>query len=53
MAKNDGGRFQRMDARRDACVAKALDKCFRYIIKQMGGMLAKGRLLGVQFEEIL
>ena len=26
---------------------------FRYIIKQKGGMLAKGRLLGVQFEEML
>ena len=31
----------------------ALDRYFRYIIKQMGGMLAKGRLLGVQFEEML
>ncbi len=31
----------------------ALDRCFRYLQKQMGGMLAKGRLLGVQFEEIL
>ena len=26
---------------------------FRYMIKQKGGMLAKGRLLGVQFEEML
>ena len=26
---------------------------FRYIIKQRGGMLAKGRLLGIQFEELL
>ena len=26
---------------------------FRYMIKQKGGMLAKGRLLGVQFEEAL
>ena len=26
---------------------------FRYMIKQHGGMLAKGRLLGVQFEEML
>ena len=25
---------------------------FRYIIKQRGGMLAKGRLLGIQFEEL-
>ena len=32
---------------------KALDGSFRYLIKQMGGMLAKGRLLGVQFEAIL
>lgn len=30
----------------------ALKKDFRYIIKQKGGMLAKGRLLGVQFEEM-
>lgn len=27
----------------------ALDKDFRYLIKQSGGLLAKGRLLGVQF----
>ena len=31
----------------------ALKRNFRYMIKQMGGMLAKGRLLGVQFEEML
>lgn len=31
----------------------ALKRDLRYIIKQMGGMLAKGRLLGVQFEEML
>ena len=29
---------------------EALKKDFRYIIKQKGGMLAKGRLLGIQFE---
>ena len=34
-------------------VNDALKKNFRYIIKQRGGMLAKGRLLGVQFEEAL
>ena len=28
----------------------ALQKDFRYLIKQKGGMLAKGRLLGIQFE---
>ncbi len=27
--------------------------CFRYMIKQKGGMLAKGRLLGIQFEELM
>lgn len=27
-------------------------KYFRYMIKQHGGMLAKGRLLGIQFEEL-
>lgn len=27
-----------------------LSPCFRYMIKQRGGMLAKGRLLGLQFE---
>ena len=31
----------------------ALKKNFRYVVKQRGGMLAKGRLLGVQFEEML
>lgn len=31
----------------------ALRRNFRYMIKQMGGMLAKGRLLGVQFQEML
>ena len=31
----------------------ALGPSFRYLIKQMGGMLAKGRLLGVQFQEML
>jgi threonine aldolase len=30
----------------------ALKKDFRYIIKQRGGMLAKGRLLGIQFETL-
>ena len=32
---------------------RALAKDFRYMIKQKGGMLAKGRLLGVQFQEAL
>lgn len=31
---------------------EALKKDFRYIIKQRGGMLAKGRLLGVQFDTL-
>lgn len=31
----------------------ALQKDFRYMIKQKGGMLAKGRLLGIQFETLL
>ena len=31
----------------------AIKRNFRYIIKQHGGMLAKGRLLGIQFEEAL
>lgn len=31
---------------------QALKKDFRYFIKQKGGMLAKGRLLGIQFEEL-
>ena len=30
----------------------ALQEDFRYIIKQKGGMLAKGRLLGIQFLEL-
>lgn len=30
-----------------------LKKDFRYIIKQRGGMLAKGRLLGIQFKTLL
>lgn len=30
-----------------------LKKDFRYFIKQKGGMLAKGRLLGIQFEELM
>jgi threonine aldolase len=29
-----------------------LKKDFRYIIKQKGGLLAKGRLLGIQFEAL-
>ena len=32
---------------------EALKRDFRYLIKQRGGMLAKGRLLGVQFEALL
>ena len=31
----------------------ALDKDFRYALKQHGGMLAKGRLLGLQFLALL
>lgn len=31
----------------------ALKKDFRYFIKQGGGMLAKGRLLGIQYEELM
>ena len=31
----------------------ALKQDFRYVIKQKGGMLAKGRLLGIQFSELL
>ena len=31
----------------------ALNEDFRYLIKQHGGMLAKGRLLGIQFEALL
>ena len=30
----------------------ALQKDFRYMIKHQGGMLAKGRLLGIQFEQL-
>lgn len=30
----------------------SLKKDFRFIIKQRGGLLAKGRLLGIQFEEL-
>ena len=30
----------------------ALNEDFRYLIKQRGGMLAKGRLLGIQFETL-
>lgn len=30
----------------------ALSKDFRYLIKQNGGLLAKGRLLGIQFETL-
>ena len=32
-------------------VGDKLKRDFRYLIKQRGGLLAKGRLLGVQFEE--
>ena len=32
--------------------APALREDFRYLIKQRGGMLAKGRLLGIQFETL-
>lgn len=31
----------------------ALDKDFRYMMKQHGGMLAKGRLLGLQFQTLM
>ena len=31
----------------------ALKKDFRYLIKRHGGMLAKGRMLGIQFETLL
>ena len=34
-------------------VNPAVNRDFRYFIKQKGGMLAKGRLLGIQFEELL
>ena len=33
-------------------VNPALKKDFRYLIKQHGGMLAKGRLLGIQFDTL-
>lgn len=33
--------------------SRELQKDFRYFIKQKGGMLAKGRLLGLQFLELL
>ena len=33
-------------------VNPSLQKDFRYIIKQKGGMLAKGRLLGIQFKTL-
>ena len=32
---------------------KAINRNFRYMIKQRGGMLAKGRLLGIQFEALM
>lgn len=32
---------------------KPLNTRFRYMIKQRGGMLAKGRLLGIQFEALM
>ena len=32
--------------------AAAIDEDFRYMIKQHGGMLAKGRLLGLQFDTL-
>ena len=31
----------------------SLQRDFRYLIKQRGGLLAKGRLLGIQFETLL
>ena len=31
----------------------AINEDFRYLIKQHGGMLAKGRLLGVQFQALM
>ena len=34
-------------------VNPALQEDFRYIMKQKGGMLAKGRLLGLQFDALL
>jgi threonine aldolase len=32
---------------------ESIKKDFRYLMKQQGGMLAKGRLLGIQFETLL
>ena len=32
---------------------EAINRNFRYMIKQRGGMLAKGRLLGIQFEALM
>lgn len=32
---------------------KEMQRSFRYAIKQHGGMLAKGRLLGLQFQELM
>lgn len=34
-------------------VNPALQEDFRYLIKQRGGMLAKGRILGIQFDELM
>jgi len=31
---------------------EALKPCFRYVMKQRGALLAKGRILGLQFEEL-
>lgn len=33
-------------------LTKELNRDFRYLLKQHGGMLAKGRLLGIQFEQL-
>lgn len=33
--------------------SRSLSKDFRYFIKQNGGMLAKGRLLGIQFQTLM
>lgn len=33
--------------------SEEMHRSFRYAIKQHGGMLAKGRLLGIQFEQLL
>ena len=37
----------------DVITNPALKEDFRYLIKQHGGMLAKGRLLGVQFDALM